>query len=66
MSKDDLQETNVAPEREAITLHQMRTMIVGDEDKIKLLNIFDNLITENNKLKAELDAGRKANDEANV
>tara|TARA_R100000152_G_C6751583_1_gene175252 strand:+ start:211 stop:411 length:201 start_codon:yes stop_codon:yes gene_type:complete len=66
MSKDDLQETNVAPEKEAITLHQMRTMIIGDEDKVKLLNIFDNLITENNKLKAELDAGRKANDEANV
>ena len=66
MSKDDLQETNVAPEKEAITLPQIRTIIVGDEDKLKLLNIFDNLIAENNKLKAELDASRKANDEANV
>ena len=64
MSKDDLQETNVSPE--AITLHQIRAMIVGDEDKVKLLNIFDNLVADNNKLKAELDAGRKANDEANV
>tara|TARA_R100001086_G_scaffold250110_1_gene193988 strand:+ start:1465 stop:1665 length:201 start_codon:yes stop_codon:yes gene_type:complete len=66
MSKDDLQETNVSPEAEPITLHQIRAMIVGDEDKVKLLNIFDNLVADNNKLKAELDAGRKANDEANV
>jgi len=66
MSKDDLQETNVAPAGEQLTLHQIRSMIVGDEDKIKLLNIFDNLIVDNQKLKAELDAGRKANDEANV
>ena len=65
--KEDLQETNVAPEKEAITLHQIRTMIVGDEDKIKLLNIFDNLIAENTKLKAELEASRKAKEnETNV
>ena len=58
MSRNDLQETNVTPDG-GITLHQIRTMVVGDEDKLKLLNIFDNLIAENNKLKAELEAGRK-------
>ncbi len=66
MSKDDLQETNVTPTGEQLTLHQIRSMIVGDEDKIKLLNIFDNLIVDNQKLKAELEASGKAKDEANV
>tara|TARA_R100001082_G_C4357278_1_gene157490 strand:+ start:1094 stop:1273 length:180 start_codon:yes stop_codon:yes gene_type:complete len=58
MSKNDLQETNVTPDG-GITLHQIRIMIIGDEDKLKLLNIFDNLVADNNKLKAELEAGRK-------
>lgn len=66
MSKNDLQEHNVAPAGDQMSLHQIRSMIVGDEDKVKVLNIFDNLITENQKLKADLEAGGKAKDEANV
>ena len=58
--KEDLQKTNVAPPTEKqITINDIRTMIVGDESKITLLNIFDNLITDINKLRAELDASRR-------
>ena len=56
--KEDLQETNVASS-EQITINDIRTMIVGDESKLKLLNIFDNLIADNTKLKADLEASRK-------
>jgi len=57
--KEDLQKTNVASSAEQITINDIRTMIVGDESKLKLLNIFDNLIADNTKLKADLEAGRK-------
>tara|TARA_B100000902_G_scaffold395133_1_gene453026 strand:+ start:2378 stop:2560 length:183 start_codon:yes stop_codon:yes gene_type:complete len=58
--KEDLQKTNVAsPNEQQITIHEIRTMIVGDESKIKLLNIFDNLIADNTKLKADLEGSRK-------
>ena len=65
MSKDDLQQTNVA-DNKPVTVDDVRRAIIGDENKFLLLNVFDNLMKDNQQLKAELDASRKANDEANV
>ena len=65
MSKDDLQQTNVA-DNKPVTVDDVRRAIIGDENKFLLLNVFDNLMKDNQQLKAELNASRKANDEANV
>ena len=65
MSKDDLQQTNVA-DNKPVTVDDVRKAIIGDENKFLLLNVFDNLMKDNQQLKAELDASRKANNEANV
>ncbi len=65
MSKDDLQQTNVA-DNKPVTVDDVRRAIIGDENKFLLLNVFNNLMQDNQQLKAELDASRKANDEANV
>ena len=62
---DDLQKTNVADSK-PVTVDDVRKAIIGDENKFLLLNVFNNLMQENQQLKAELDASRKANDEANV
>ena len=65
MSKDDLQQTNVA-DNTPVTVDDVRRAIIGDENKFLLLNVFNNLMQDNQQLKAELDASRKANNEANV
>ena len=65
MSKDDLQQTNVA-DNKPVTVDDVRRAIIGDENKFLLLNVFNNLMQENQQLKAELEASRKANNEANV
>ena len=65
MSKNDLQQTNVA-DNKPVTVDDVRRAIIGDENKFLLLNVFDNLMKDNQQLKAELDASRKANNEANV
>tara|TARA_R100000482_G_scaffold95284_1_gene40064 strand:- start:1280 stop:1477 length:198 start_codon:yes stop_codon:yes gene_type:complete len=65
MSKDDLQKTNVADSK-PVTVDDVRKAIIGDENKFLLLNVFNNLMQDNQQLKAELDASRKANNEANV
>ena len=62
---EDLQKTNVV-EGKPVTIDDIRLAIVGDKDKLLLINVFDNLIGENSKLKAELEASRKVKDEANV
>ena len=62
---DDLQKTNVADSK-PVTVDDVRRAIVGDENKFLLLNVFNNLMQDNQQLKAELDASRKANNEANV
>ena len=62
---DDLQKTNVADSK-PVTVDDVRRAIIGDENKFLLLNVFDNLMKDNQQLKAELDASRKANNEANV
>ena len=65
MSKDDLQQTNVA-DNKPVTVDDVRRAIIGDENKFLLLNVFNNLMQENQQLKAELEASRKVKDEANV
>lgn len=65
MSKDDLQQTNVA-DNKPVTVDDVRRAIIGDENKFLLLNVFNNLMQDNQQLKAELEASRKANNEANV
>ncbi len=62
---DDLQQTNVA-DNKPVTVDDVRRAIIGDENKFLLLNVFDNLMKDNQQLKAELNASRKADDEANV
>tara|TARA_B100000900_G_C20479278_1_gene674748 strand:- start:327 stop:521 length:195 start_codon:yes stop_codon:yes gene_type:complete len=62
---DDLQQTNVADSK-PVTVDDVRRAIIGDENKFLLLNVFNNLMQENQQLKAELDASGKAKDEANV
>ena len=63
---DDLQQTNVA-DNKPVTVDDVRRAIVGDENKFLLLNVFNNLMEDNVKLKAELEASRKAKEnETNV
>ena len=63
---DDLQKTNVA-DNKPVTVDDVRRAIVGDENKFLLLNVFNNLMEDNVKLKAELEASRKAKEnETNV
>ena len=64
--KEDLQETNVA-DNKPVTVDDVRRAIIGDENKFLLLNVFDNLMQENQQLKAALEASRKAKEnETNV
>ena len=63
---DDLQKTNIADSK-PVTVDDVRKAIIGDENKFLLLNVFDNLMQENQQLKAELGASRKAKEnETNV
>ena len=57
MSKNDLQETNVAKEKKekTLTIDDIRAAIIGDQNKIILLNVFDNLVNENKNLRKELE-----------
>ena len=54
MSKNDLQETNVAKEK-TLTIDDIRATIIGDQNKLILLNVFDNLVNENKNLRKELE-----------
>ena len=54
MTKNDLQETNVAKEK-TLTIDDIRAAIIGDQNKIILLNVFDNLVNENKNLRKELE-----------
>ena len=63
---DDLQQTNVA-DNKPVTVDDVRRAIIGDENKFLLLNVFDNLMKDNQQLKAELNASRKVKEnETNV
>jgi len=41
--------------KEGMTFEQVKTMIVGSEEKVSLLNLFTGLINENARLKAQVD-----------
>ena len=63
---DDLQKTNVADSK-PVKVDDVRKAIIGDENKFLLLNVFDNLMKDNQQLKAELNASRKVKEnETNV
>ena len=61
MSKNDLQETNVAKENKekTLTIDDIRAAIIGDQNKIILLNVFDNLVNENKNLRIELEKSKE-------
>ncbi len=54
IEKDDLQETNTNKEK-TLTIEDIRTAIIGDQNKLILLNVFDNLVNENKSLRVELE-----------
>ena len=58
MSKNDLQETNVAKEK-TLTIDDIRATIIGDQNKLILLNVFDNLVNENKNLRIELEKSKE-------
>jgi len=41
--------------KEGMTFEQVKTMIVGSEEKVSLLNLFTGLINENARLKSQVD-----------
>ena len=41
--------------KEGMTFEQVKTMIVGSEDKVALLNLFTGLVNENARLKSQVD-----------
>ena len=58
MSTNDLQETNVAKEK-TLTIDDIRATIIGDQNKLILLNVFDNLVNENKNLRIELEKSKE-------
>ena len=58
MSKNDLQETNVAKEK-TLTIDDIRATIIGNQNKLILLNVFDNLVNENKNLRIELEKSKE-------
>ena len=50
MAKEEAKEI-----KEGMTFEQVKTMIVGSEEKVSLLNLFTGLINENARLKAQVD-----------
>ena len=58
MTKNDLQETNVAKEK-TLTIDDIRATIIGDQNKLILLNVFDNLVNENKNLRIELEKSKE-------
>ena len=41
--------------KEGMTFEQVKTLIVGSEDKVALLNLFTGLINENARVKSQVD-----------
>ena len=58
MSKNDLQETNVAKEK-TLTIDDIRATIIGEQNKLILLTVFDNLVNENKNLRIELEKSKE-------
>ena len=46
--------------KEGMTFEQVKTMIVGSEDKVALLNLFTGLVNENARLKSQVDELNKS------
>ena len=41
--------------KEGMTFEQVKTLIVGSEDKVALLNLFTGLVNENARLKSQVE-----------
>jgi regulator of replication initiation timing len=50
----------MAEEEKGMTFEDIKLMIVGDKDKVTLLNLFQSIINENTRLKLEVEELKKA------
>ena len=60
MSKNEFKTKEIkdqpkAAEEKRLTIDDIRAAIIGDQNKIILLNVFDNLVNENKNLRKELE-----------
>ena len=51
----EIKEQPKAAEEKRLTIDDIRAAIIGDQNKIILLNVFDNLVNENKSLRTELE-----------
>jgi len=47
-------------EEKGMTFEDIKLMIVGDNDKVTLLNMFQSIVNENSRLKLEVEELKKA------
>ena len=50
----------MAEEEKGMTFEDIKHIIVGDKDKVTLLNLFQSIINENTRLKLEVEELKKA------
>lgn len=50
----------MAEEEKGMTFEDIKLMIVGDNDKVTLLNMFQSIVNENSRLKLEVEELKKA------
>mgnify|MGYP001161420835 FL=1 len=50
----------MAEEEKGMTFEDIKLMIVGDKDKLTLLNLFQSIVNENSRLKLEVEELKKA------
>ena len=50
----------MAEEEKGMTFEDITLMIVGDKDKLTLLNLFQSIVNENSRLKLEVEELKKA------
>ena len=50
----------MAEEEKGMTFEDIKHIIVGDKDKVTLLNLFQGFINENSRLKLEVEELKKA------
>ena len=50
----------MAEEEKGITFEDIKHIIIGDKDKVTLLNLFQGFVNENTRLKLEVEELKKA------
>ncbi len=53
-------------EEKGMTFEDIKLMIVGDNDKVTLLNMFQSIVNENSRLKLEVEELKKLNQQNQV